>query len=57
VERFGSEVFGPPDHDAGGWVTSSALRVNGARQHGNETDIDRQGSGRRIEGRGPWAYR
>jgi|tagenome__1003787_1003787.scaffolds.fasta_scaffold20856675_2 hypothetical protein len=38
-------------------VARSEAQVHGARHTGNEADIDRQDSGRRIEGRGPWTHR
>jgi hypothetical protein len=32
-------------------------KVHGDRHSGNGADIDRQGSGRPIEGHGPWTHR
>jgi hypothetical protein len=32
-------------------------KVHGDRHNGNGADIDRQGSGRPIEGHGPWTHR
>ena len=32
-------------------------QVRGASHNGDAADMDRQGPGRRIEGRGPWTYR
>jgi hypothetical protein len=44
MEGFDARVLGPPD-------------VHGARRNRDETDVDRQGSGRWIEGRDPWTDR
>jgi hypothetical protein len=32
-------------------------QAHGASHIGDAADVDRQGPGRRIEGRGPWTYR
>jgi hypothetical protein len=65
MERFESRVLGPYAHGAGGAsnqpatgsVAPSVAQIHRAQHHGDEADIDRQGSGRSIEGRGPWTCR
>jgi hypothetical protein len=48
VERFGTRVGGPRYQEA---------RFHSDRLNGNDADVDRQGPGRPIEGRGPWTHR
>jgi hypothetical protein len=54
--------FGPYAEIAGAQpaavsVTPSGKQVHRLGSDGNEADIDRQGSGRPSEGRGPWTCR
>ena len=54
--------FGPSAEIAGAQpaavsVTPSGNQVHRLGSDGNEADIDRQGSGRPSEGRGPWTCR
>jgi hypothetical protein len=66
MERLEARVFGvhgprtPSSHvtaPPASSVAPSAAQAHGARRNGNEAVMDRQVSGRRSEGRGPWTYR
>jgi hypothetical protein len=43
-------------HSAVGPTAGSDARVLTSRRNGARADIDRHGSGRSIEGRGPWVH-
>lgn len=57
MDRRAARLFGRRLHDAGGsgplW---SEARVLSSRRNGAGAAIDRRGSGRSIEGRGPWVH-
>jgi hypothetical protein len=62
MELLEAREFGPYAEMAGAQpaavsVTPSGKQVHRLGSDGSEADIDRQGSGRRSEGRGPWTCR